>query len=190
MEAWMPRLIFILILPLLPGCMAFGYPSLTYTPAVACLPPDVHAFKSTFGTIGRSFMFSGGEGVYCGVEEIPIVDGVLDTLDQSYFDYFVGGVFVAYFHHDSWKVILYRPGYEIVTIPSRWFVGKMYESRLYNVDWKPAKGINSQLEALSTIWSESGPSQASDEVKDFVRNELKRLKALASPAQLNKLEPE
>ncbi len=173
----MPRLFFFLIFPFLPGCLAFGYPSTTYTPTVASLPSDVHVFKSTFSTGGKSIIITGGERVSWNIEEIPISDGRLDSLHHAYFAYFIGGFPVSYSEHHDWKLMLYRPGFEIIEIPSRWSARSLVASGIDPLDWKPAKDIDSQLATLKTICPDHGFSVASPEVRRFVAQERERLGA-------------
>jgi hypothetical protein len=177
----MPRLFFFLIFPFLPGCLAFGYPSTTYTPTVASLPSDVHVFKSTFSTGGKSIIMTGGERVSWTIEEIPISDGQLDSLHHAYFAYFIGGFPVSYSEHQDWKLMLYRPGFEIIEVPSRWFGRSLVGPTLDKLDWIPAKDIGSQLAILKTICPDNLYSTASPEVRQIVDQERERLGAHAAP---------
>jgi hypothetical protein len=177
----MQKLSIFLIFSCLPGCLAFGYPRVTYTPQVASLPSDVHAFKSTLSFGGKSIVMTGGESISGTIEEIPIVDGRLDSLDHSYFSYFIGGIPVAFFKEHDWKIILYRPGYEIIEIPSRWYVRKFFASQIDQLAWKPAKSIEAQLAALKLICPEGGFSTPSPEIRRFVDQERERLAGLMMP---------
>src|ERR1043166_5254604 len=92
----MPRYAILLIIPFLPGCLAFGYPSTQYTPAVSSLPPDVRAFKSTVSVEGMSVVMTGGERMGSTLEHVPIVKGRVDAIHQNYFAYFVVGFPVSF----------------------------------------------------------------------------------------------
>jgi hypothetical protein len=175
MEVSMPRLCLLLILPFLPGCLAVGYPSVTYTPSVASLPPDVHAFRSTFEIGGMSIIMTGGERIGGSVEEIPITDGRLDSLDHVYFAYDIGGIPVTFFERHDWKILLYRPGYELIEIPSRWYGEKLFQPRIDHLDWKPANDIESQLANLDRICQEPAANAPSEQVRRFAEKERARL---------------
>src|SRR5207249_1781632 len=123
----MARLTWLLFVHFLPGCVAFGYPSLTYTPEVTNLPPDVRAFQSTFEREGMSIIMTGGETIRLIVEEIPIRDGRLDSQDEAYFAYDVGCFAVGFMHKRDWSICLYRAGYEVIEIQSRWCGGKLLD---------------------------------------------------------------
>jgi hypothetical protein len=183
MEGSMSRLSFLIIFPFLPGCLAFGYPSATFTPVVESLPADVRAFKSTFALSGMSVVMTGGERFSLAVEEIPIKDGRLDCLQHAYFDYFVGGIPVSFFEHHAWKIILYRPGYDVIEVPSRWCGRKLLQARIDSLTWKPAQDIEAQWAALQEVCPEHSLDLVSPEVRNFVEQERARLTGLAKPRQ-------
>ena len=182
----MPRFSFFLIFPFLPGCLAFGYPSATYTPPVASLPPDVHAFKWTYNTGGMSMIMTGGERVSTKVEKLPIEDGRLDSLHHAYFAYFLGGVPVSFSEHHRWKILLYRPGYEMLEIPSHWCGQKVFQPNVDRLPWTPAKDLNSQLAALDVICPAEFATPSA-EVRRFVDLERERLNAIIRPLTHQKL---
>ncbi len=183
MEGSMPRFCFLLLFPLLPGCLAFGYPSATYTPQIPSLPPDVHAFKSTFSTSGMSIIMPGGKSISASIERIPIEDGRLDSLQHTYFAYFLGGFPVNFSEHHDWRLLLYRPGYEIIEIPSRWCGRKLFESQIDQLAWKPATDIDSQLATLKLLCPERGVTTPSAEVRQFVEQERERLTRLRNSSR-------
>jgi len=147
----MPRLSIFLVFPLLPGCLAYGYPSVTYTSGVSNLPAEVRAFKSTTALGGMSIFMTGGESVSSGVEEIPLKQGCLDSQKETYFAYSVGGFPVKFFQSRSWHVMLFRPGYEVITIPSTWSGHHLLEPRIEALAWKPAPDLDSQVNAIETL---------------------------------------
>jgi hypothetical protein len=165
----------LMVCPLFAGCVAFGYPSLTYTPGVSALDSEVHAFKSTFECGGRSYIMTGGETISLTKEEIPIHGGRLEPQEKSYFAYFVGGIPVAYSRQCSWSVLLYRPGFEVIEIPSHWWGRRLAEPELEKLNWKPASDLDAQVHALEMICGSLRLASLSADVRQFAASEYERL---------------
>jgi hypothetical protein len=173
----MARWFLLLTCPFLPGCLAFGYPSVTYTPAVSNLEEDVHAFKATWGDGGMSLIMTGGEWLEDSIDELPLCRGTLESQRQSYFAYFVGGIPVSFSKHLGWSVLLYRPGYEVIEVSSRWWGRHVLEPRIDKLAWKPATDLDAQVKALQELCPEPGRRIASERVRQFVAHEYERLAA-------------
>lgn len=183
----MPRFALLVLLPLLQGCIAFGYPSVTYTPEVTCLDEDVHAFKRSWGRDGTCMIMTGGEWIADNIEELPVDDGHLAGQRFAYFPYVIGGIPVSFSDSRSWSIILYRPGFEVVELPSRWWLKRPFESTLEKIDWKPALDLAAQINAIEQICSDPHRSirHCSEHVRQFAAREYERLAAssLATPAE-------
>jgi len=169
------RISLLLVLPFLQGCLALGYPSMTYTPEVSLPEPEVHAFKSTWGKGGIWIAMTGGYWLESSIEELPIHDGHLASQGQSYFAYFVGGFPVSFSEARFWSLLLYRPGYEIIEVPSRWRGRELFESPIDKLAWKPAPDLDSQVKALEKLCPEFGLPKPGDNVRQFVAQEYRRL---------------
>jgi len=174
-----------LFVPVLPGCVAFGYPSLTYTPEVANLPPDVRAFKSTFE---RVIFMTGGGTIHFNDEEVPIREGRLVGQDEAYFAYCVGGVVPVGMHERRWSIRLYRPGYEVIDIQSRLVRRKLLNAPVGDLDWKTAPDLDSQVKALERVCPWPCLHFANPEVRQFFVEEYERLASSAIPSTADQRE--
>jgi hypothetical protein len=173
----MARVTLFLVIPFLPGCLAYGYPLLTYTPAVSNLPLEIRAFKASCEMAGTSIVMTGGERVACKLEEIPVTHGHLDAQHEAHFDYSVGGFPVRFFESHEWRIILYRPGYEIIEIPNRWSGGKLIQPALAELEWKPAPNFDSQLKALEALYLHHPWGPLDEPLRQFFIQEFERLAA-------------
>jgi hypothetical protein len=120
---------------------------------------------------------TGGEWISSTIEEIPSVNGTVDSQNKAYFAYFVGGFPVSFSESWNWNLLLYRPGYEVIKVPSHWLMAKVFRSHLDQLDRKIAPDLDSQTKALECICPESGlkRAEATEEVWQFVAQEYQRL---------------
>ncbi len=173
----MPRFAFLIFLPFLPGCLAVGYPSITYTPQLPIQEPDVRAFKSMSSGGGMSMVMTGGGWRRASIEEIPLNQGCVESHEDAYFHYLVGGIPVSFSEYRHWSILLYRPGHEIIEIPSRWWGRKLFEAEVDRLEWKPVASTQAQVKALETLCPpfENRPTAG---VRQFVASEYERLAAI------------
>ncbi len=171
----MARIGYLLFLPFLPGCVAFGYPSVTYTPKLNIAEPDVRVFKSTTSTGGMNIVMTGGGWRGGRIEEIPIDHGSVETQSDAYFAYLVGGFPVCFSEFRHFAILLYRPGYEIIEIPSQWWGLMLLHGECARFDWKPAASTQVQVETLEKLCPPNDSNLPTESVRRFVAGEYERI---------------
>jgi hypothetical protein len=171
-----------LLCPILSGCFAIGYPSVTETPTLVVPGSDVHAFRVTSEWSMNGPWLTAPVTISRAVEELPLDRGMIDPQHNSYFAYsynlfpLAGGS-----RSRDVKVLLYRPGYELIDVPTRsWWAQSFGDNPPEIVAWKPAPDLASQEQALRRIASGSadlprGPWGLNPQVLSFVAGEYARL---------------
>jgi hypothetical protein len=155
--------------------MAFGYPSVTGTPRVANLDEDVRAFKIAFASDGLSIVMTGGERFHCSVDETVVRQGAFDAQRNAYFAYYVGGIPVNFHDVRSWEILLYRPGYDVIEMPSRWWGRTLFEAEIGKLTWNRAPNLDAQEKAIERVCPDSQLYNVSAEVRRFASDEYMRL---------------
>jgi hypothetical protein len=158
------------------GCLAFGYPSVSRTPAVAVDEPDVHAFRITSGRGFYGCLIAGCIQLDHEIETLPVVGATVKPQADCHFAYTCLLFLYAASYGREVKVVLYRPGYEAVEIPSRarW---RWLDGRPVHVAWKEAPDLASQEKALAAVIGENVEvyGKMSPEVLRFAAQEHARL---------------
>jgi hypothetical protein len=139
------------------------------------IPDDVHAFKATWETGGMSIILTGGESVGGSVEEIPIKEGVLEPETESDFEYFAGGIPVSFFHFRGWRILLYRPGYEVIELPGRCWAFGLLQPQVDHLNWKRSQDFDAKLRAIETICSRRSFGRPNEQTLRFAAQEYERL---------------
>src|SRR5262249_50213020 len=98
----------------------------------------------------------------------------------------LGGVPVKFFETRDWKILLYRPGYALFEIPSRWWGMKPFKGRIDDLAWKPTADLETQIKVLEELCPRYGITAATAEVREFVAAEYERL--AASPFAITTLQ--
>ncbi|HZT83082.1 MAG TPA: hypothetical protein VFA26_22835 [Gemmataceae bacterium] len=160
--------------PLLAGCLGFGYPDLSRTPPVAVPTDGVRAFRVVSAMTMSGPIMTGPIQCNGWVEEIPIVNGTVRPQHDACFSYY----YLIFPFNGSrsrgLKVVLYRPGYEIVEVPARpWWQqpGGVTEK----VAWKEAPDLPAQKAAVDRIIAGFQLAVPSKEVLQFAAQEYARL---------------
>src|SRR5262249_12000959 len=116
MRAWLP----LLCCPLLSGCFGFAYPSVSETPAVAVIEPDVRAFRVVSECTVSGPCITGPIQFSRQVEEVPGAWPVVQSQQDAYLAYhYLLFPVLNGSRSRSLQVLLYRPGYETIEIPAR-----------------------------------------------------------------------
>jgi hypothetical protein len=161
--------------PFLAGCVGFGYPDISRTPAVAVPTTEVRAFRviSDFTLSGP--VITGPIHFINSVEEIPVVNGTVGPQRDAYFAYYYLVFPLGGYRSRTLEVLLYRPGYETVEIPAR----RWWQSGSSNVPekvaWKEAQDLLAQKAAVDRIASREHFSVPSKDVLRFAAREYARL---------------
>jgi hypothetical protein len=142
----------VLVCPLLSGCLAFGYPSVTRTPAIAVDAPDVKAFRVVAHHGFFGCVIAGAIIMYDEADEIPVTKSRVEPQKDTHFSYswMIFPVWADSRFQDL-KVMLYRPGYEIVEIPAKSWWRSLGDSQPEPVTWKAAPDLASQKSALDRL---------------------------------------
>ena len=161
----------LLVCPLFSGCLAFVYPSITNTPVIQVEEPDVHAFRVVSGVIQSGPWMTGPIDFYETVETLPTKDNAIASQSNTYFPYYYLAFPVAEgAHHRSLEILLYRRGYETVSIPAvSWL---RFSEHMARPQWKKAEQLEDVEKAIETITpSRFDLSRGSTEVRQFVAQE-------------------
>jgi hypothetical protein len=184
MRTWSVCLIF----PFLSGCLALGYPSVTRTPPVAVDAPDVHAFLVTTDSDSGGGVISGWLQHGRGVRELPVAEATVKPQWDTHFSYYY--LFFPFSGSSSRnrEVLLYRPGYELVDLPSQAWWECLGSGKPVRVTWKPARDVKAQEKALAKLTGGAG-SSLDDRTREFVVAENARL-GLRPPGEMPEAKPD
>jgi hypothetical protein len=158
------------------GCLGFGYPDLSRTPAVTVDSNEVHAFRvlsqaTAIGPIITSPVWLRGS-----VEEIPVMSGMVGPQgDADFAYYFVLFPLLEAGHSRTLEVLLYRPGYETVVIPAHSWWLTLGREAPEKVAWKEAPDLLAQKEALDRIVEGWSLRSLNKGVLEFLAQEYERL---------------
>jgi hypothetical protein len=147
----MKHLFALLLCPLSSGCLAFGFPSVTATPAVAVDAADVRAFRVTYDSLSGGALIAGWVQIGDQIEEIPVHEMRVESQADASFCYlymlppFAGG------HGRSVRVLLYRPGYETVEVPPRPWWQFPSAAAPERVTWKEAVDLAAEVRAVDEL---------------------------------------
>jgi hypothetical protein len=148
MRSWLA----FLLCPILSGCFAFGYPSVSQTPTLVVPGTDVHAFRFTSDWGFSGPWITGPMTVSQAVEEIPVVEGRIDPQRNAYFAYgYTLFPILSGSHSRHVTVLLYRPGYETVEVPTRSWWRSVGGDQAERVVWKEASDLAAQEKAIERI---------------------------------------
>jgi hypothetical protein len=172
MRWWLP----LLVCPALSGCFGFAYPSFSETPAVNVKEGDVRAFRVLSEWTLSGPCITGPGGVWHSIEEIPVIKKTVERQQDSYLAYYYM-IFPVLNGSRSrtLTVLLYRPGYETVEIPSRSLLGAFGETKRAPVVWKEAVGLEAQEKAVERIIGPFPGSWLGQEALRFAAQEYARL---------------
>jgi hypothetical protein len=160
-----------LLCPLLAGCLAFGYPSASKTPPVRIAAPDVQAFRVVSGFTQSGPWMTGPIAFYRNVEKLTPTDGLIASQSDAYCPYYYLAFPVAEgCQQQSLEVVLYRRGYEAVSVPAASYLWLSNQTVL--PDWKKAQKLEDMEKALKWITPSRGDqSPAAQEVRQFLARE-------------------
>ena len=171
MRSWLP----LLVCPLMSGCFAFGYPSITETPSIMVAEDSVRAFRITWQLTRYGGAIAGAIRLSQDIEEIPIVATTVAGQEQVYFAYGYLLFPFAGSESRSLSVLLYRPGYETVEVPARSWWRCLGPDKPLHVEWKPARDLEAQVSALEKVINTIYKGKLKPEVAQFAAQEYTRL---------------
>jgi hypothetical protein len=172
MRAWLP----LLVCPVLSGCFGFAYPSISETPSVTIKDDNVRAFRVLSEWTLSGPCITGPIRIWQTVQEIPVLKATVERQQDSYLAYYymifpvLNGA-----RSRTLEVLLYRPGYETVEIPSRSLLEAFGETKRGPVVWKEAVGLEAQEQALERVVSRNPGPWLSQEGLRFAAQEYARL---------------
>jgi hypothetical protein len=160
-----------LVCPLLSGCLAFGYPSVAKTPPIQIAAPDVQAFRVVSGFTQSGPWLTGPIELYKTVEKLPAPDNLIAPQTDAYCLYYYLAFPVAEgCHQQSLEVLLYRRGYEPVSVAATSFL--WFSDQPVLPEWKKAEKLEDLEKALKKVTpSRFDQSPASQEVRQFLARE-------------------
>ena len=166
-----------LLLPVLPGCIAYGHPSVCRTPQVNVTEESVRAFRVTFDSVGSGY-FIGRARTSADVVELPVVAGRVEAQLNAYFDY----CWTVFVYHGErtmeMSVRLYRRGFETVEIPEQFWFTSLVCPIPSKMEWKAASSLEAQEKALQKVIGPGDPeTPLSKEVLEFAATEYAHLAA-------------
>jgi hypothetical protein len=141
----------LLICPSMTGCLAYGYPSITQTPPVHVMDPDVKAFRVTADLTIGGFMIAGYFLPGDSVDEIQIIDGVVPSQHDAHFAYDYTIFPVAGNRRRTITVCLYRRGYETVRVESRCCLAEWWCKQTREISWKKAETLEAREKAIDDL---------------------------------------
>ena len=141
----------LVVCPFLQGCLAFGYPSVTQTPAVAVTEPDVKAFRVTRDHKFFGALIAGAFQIGDAVEEIPISENVIPSQSNSYFHYRTLAFPFAGHHERSVSVCLYRRGFEPEIVQARFSFVECWRQEPIKVTWKKIETSEAREKAVDDL---------------------------------------
>ncbi len=153
------------------GCMALGYPSVCKTPTIRLDEPDVQAFRILDGFTQWGPWMIGPIAAYKAVEKIPVIDKAIAPQCDTYFSYYYLAFPVAEgSHQQSLEVLLYRRGYQLVTVPAvSWL---QFAERSMRPTWKKVEKLEDAEKAIDSIQpGPGGEFSCSQEVRQFLARE-------------------
>ena len=167
----------LLVCPLLSGCFAIGYPEMHCTPEVAISADHVQAFRIA-NEYEHTRMLLYGNYVHSTVQEVPIVAGKVEPQQDAQFSY-IWSLFplaAVQTTHD-FEVLLYRPGYEFVDIPSSPWWWPLGYCQTRSVDWRKIEMLDlpSQIKNLEMVIQKAGGESLNQEMCSFAAREYRRL---------------
>jgi hypothetical protein len=141
----------LLICPFLGGCFGLGYPAISKTPPVEVLADEVRAFRVVSETTFSGGLIAGCIKLSRSVEALRVGDRVVGPESDSYFDYSYILFPFAGSRSRSLEIMLYRPGYEPVSIPARAWWKQCFTYAHEKVVWREAPGLTAQKQAIDQI---------------------------------------
>jgi hypothetical protein len=172
MRAWL----LLLLCPVVSGCYGFAYPSFSETPAVNVKEDNVRAFRVLSEWTLSGPCITGPIEIWQSVEEIPVLKATVERQQDSYlaYSYMLFPVLNGS-RSRTLEVMLYRPGYETVEIPSRSLLEAFGETKRAPVVWKEAVGLEAQEQALEKIISQHPGRRLGQEGLRLAAQEYARL---------------
>jgi hypothetical protein len=165
------------------GCLFLVVPEVSRTSEVAVHSDDVRAFRVTtthsFGTlVGPS-----GYRDFTELQEVPVVAAKLEPQQDAQ----LAGLFYLFplVHYSSYdfEVVLYRPGYETVTVTAwPWWFPLGYCSA-QSVDWKKCPDLLAQEKVLKGLLERSSHSLFDAKLLRFAAGEFERLAQTAAATE-------
>jgi hypothetical protein len=160
-----------LVCPLLSGCLAFAYPSVSKTPAIRIAEPNVQAFRVVSGFTQSGPWLTGPIEMYKTVEKLSATDSLIAPQSDAYCPYYYLAFPVAEgCHQQSLTVLLYRRGYEPLSFPAAtfWWIS----DQPVRPEWNKAENLQGLEAALKKITpSRHNQSPGGEEVRQFLAQE-------------------
>jgi hypothetical protein len=161
---------------LLASCLGFGFPSISETPTVAVPTNEVRAFRVVSEDWMSGPWMTGPITILDSVEEIPVKNCVVAPQHNAYFAYYYLVFPVLNGSHSrTIKVLLYRPGYELVEIPARPWWNAYGSDVPEKIVWKEAPDLQTQKAAVDRIALSLRGKTANKDVLRFAAREYGRL---------------
>jgi hypothetical protein len=172
MRSWLP----LLLCPVVSGCYGFAYPSFSETPAVNVKEDNVRAFRVLSECTLSGPCLTGPFEISHTVQEIPVLKATVERQQDSYLAYcYMLFPVLNGSRSRALEVLLYRPGYETVEIPSRSLLQAFGETKRAPVVWKEAVGLEAQEQALERIVTRTPKYWLGQEGLRFAAQEYARL---------------
>jgi hypothetical protein len=168
-----------LFCPLLSGCMALAYPTISRTPPIEVDEPDVQAFRVVnHFEVDTSLPAVPGLALdYQTSEMLPRTGSTLGSQGDSSFNYVCLALLAAKGHSQWLEVRLYRRGYQTVCIPAvswLWCLDHVARPK-----WEKLEKLEDLETAIEKIEPSPSPSlcspDASQEMRHFIAQEYRWL---------------
>jgi hypothetical protein len=165
------------------GCLGFGYPDVSSTPALATASDEVRAFRAVSESWMRGPWMTGPIEIANRVEGIAVKGRTVGPQRNAYFTYYYLLVPVLNGSHTrTVEVLLYRPGYELVEIPARPWWSVAASNAPEKVVWKEASELLAQKAAVDRIAFRFSGQKCDKDVLHFAAREYARLASSPSAA--------
>jgi hypothetical protein len=165
-------LLILLVCQCLTGCLAYGYPSVSRTPAIWVDEPGVKAVRVTHGLKMWGPVMTGPFEFEGGVEELPIENGEIQPQQDAYLAYYYLAFPVARgWYQRSFEVRLYRRGYETRVIEPQPLMDALFADSAASVpEPRRAETIEAREKAIDDVAPDSAWSDNA-RVNEFVAGE-------------------
>lgn len=172
----MRTLVFLLACPLASGCLFLGAPSVQRTPEVAVGGDEVRAFQVTTEHVWGDGLARTHETTH--FKEIPVTAATVESQQDATIAHCVCLLpLMTYTWSQSLEVLLYRPGYDTVTVAAwPWWCPLGY-CHTASVHWRRVPDLHAQEEVLQGVIEKNHTSYLSLEpdMLRFAAEESERL---------------
>lgn len=166
----------LLVCPFMTGCLCYGYPSITQTPAIAVPALEVRAFRvraenGFYGAFIAGAFLRGNR-----VEEIPTAGSEVPPQKDCHFvREFLAFPIWAYNYHRQVYVQLYRRGFEPVKVEARSCLLECWRNQPITVSWKKTQNVAAREKTLEDLSLLDTPYYHDPQFREFLANEYTAL---------------